>query len=130
MMMKIILGITLIVIAMPILFKVFLWFRKILMLIKFHFMTDEQWEDFIENEYENFERNTRKYSEEFIFYLKDNCENLKKYWLEELNQDDYESIEYYQELLDIQKERIEFWNNAVTSIETEIWHRQFRNSKP
>lgn len=122
------LGIVIVAIAVPVLIKIICWIYSGFMLIRLSFMTIEQQESYYEKKYECFAKDTREYPEQLLQSLKDDCERWKKCWLQNVEKDENETEQEYQELLDFQKERIEFWDNAVKSINTEIWYRGIRNS--
>lgn len=91
-------------------------------------MTLEQQEEYYEKEYNYFKEDTREYPDDLIFNLKTSCEDWKKYWSQEVEREEDETDEDFQAMLELQKERIEFWDKALKSINTEIVWREIRNS--
>lgn len=120
-------GIVIVAIAIPVLLKISCWIYSQFLMIRLSFMTIEQQEEYFEKEYELFQNNKREYPEQFIQSLKSCCESWLEYWSQDIEKDDDEEQEF-QELLDYQKERIEFWEKAIKSIDTEMWYRTIRNS--
>lgn len=119
-------GIVLTVVAIPFLIRVFCWLLGIFTAIRLAFSSIDKQEEHYEREIRLFQEAPREYPSKLLLSLKECCEFWIDYWSENIKQLPNESDEFFQELLELQKERKDFWNKALSKIDSEIWQRKFR----
>ncbi len=119
-------GIAIIIIAIPLLIRVFCWFFGIFTAIRLALSSIDKQEEHYEREIRFFQESPREYPSKLLPSLKTCCEFWIDYWSEEIRKLPDESDDDFQELLGYQKKQQEFWKQAIDSVNTEIWQREFR----
>lgn len=119
-------GFAIIIIAIPFLIRVFCCVYSVFTAIRLAFSSADKQEEYYEREILFFQKDPREYPTKCLSSLKQCCEFWIDYWSEEISKLPDESDEDFQELLDYQKERQEFWKSAVEHVSSEIWQREFR----